>query len=209
LEREKYDLTASRLGKEKMDTTNTITIVVAIVLVLLIGGLLGMLFTRRQRTKHLQERFGPEYDRTVQEVGDQRRAEEELEARLDHVKALEIRPLSTEETDRFTNEWQFAQAEFVDEPLAALRKANQLIKEVMSIKGYPVDDFEQRAADISVDYPNLVIDYRELRAIATKGDDEDVTTEEMRQAMVHARALFENLVQPEAQLEDTDQKEKM
>lgn len=192
-----------------MDTTNTITIVVAIVLVLVIGGLLGMLFTRSQRTKHLRERFGPEYDRTVQELGNQRRAEEDLEARLDHVKALEIRPLSTEETDRFTNEWQFAQAEFVDEPLAALRKANQLIKEVMSIKGYPVDDFEQRAADISVDYPNLVIDYRELRAITTKGDDEDVTTEEMRQAMVHARALFENLVQPEAQLEDTDQKEKM
>jgi hypothetical protein len=192
-----------------MDTTNTITIVIAVVVLLFIGGLLGMAFARRQRTKRLQERFGPEYERTVQEVGDQRRAEDELEARLDHVKALEIRPLSAEETDRFTREWQFAQAEFVDEPLAALQKANQLIKEVMGIKGYPVDDFEQRAADISVDYPNLVIDYRELRAIATKRDDEDVTTEEMRQAMVHARALFENLVHPEAQIEDTDQKEKM
>ncbi|HEX9838821.1 MAG TPA: hypothetical protein VGA72_05715 [Anaerolineales bacterium] len=189
--------------------TNTITIVIAVVVLLFIGGLLGMTFTRRQRTKRLQERFGPEYDRTVQEVGDQRRAEDELEARLNHVKALEIRPLSAEETDRFTREWQAAQAEFVDEPLAALQKANQLIKEVMGIKGYPVDDFEQRAADISVDYPNLVIDYRELRAIATKQDDEDVTTEEMRQAMVHARALFENLVHPEAQIEDTDQKEKM
>jgi len=192
-----------------MDTTNTITIVIAIILVLVIGGLLGTLFTRRQRTKRLQERFGPEYDRTLREVGDERRAEEELEARLNHVKALEIRPLSAEETDRFTREWQFAQAEFVDEPLNALQKANQPIKEVMSIKGYPVDDFEQRAADISVDYPNLVIDYRELRAIATKGDDENVTTEEMRQAMVHARALFENLVQQETQIEDTDQKEKM
>ena len=192
-----------------MDTTNIITIVIAVVVLLFIGGLLGMAFSRRQRTKRLQERFGPEYERTVQEVGDQRRAEDELEARLDHVKALEIRPLSAEETDRFTREWQSAQAEFVDEPLAALQKANQLIKEVMGIKGYPVDDFEQRAADISVDYPNLVIDYRELRAIATKRDDEDVTTEEMRQAMVHARALFENLVQPEAQIEDTDRKEKM
>ena len=192
-----------------MDTTNTITIVTAIVLVLVIGGLLGMLFARRQRTKRLQERFGPEYDRTVREVGDQRRAEDELEARLGHVKALEIRPLSAQETENFTREWQLAQAEFVDEPLAALQKANQLIKEVMSTKGYPVDDFEQRAADISVDYPDLVIDYRELRAIATKGDDEAVTTEEMRQAMVHARALFEHLVQPEVKLEDTDQKEKM
>ena len=192
-----------------MDATNTITIVIAVVILLVIGGLLGMALARRQRTKRLQERFGPEYDRTIREVGDQRQAEEELEARLDHVKALEIRPLSAEETDRFTREWQFAQAEFVDEPLAALQKANQLIKEVMSLKGYPVDDFEQRAADISVDYPNLVIDYRELRAIATKGDDEDVATEEMRQAMVHARALFENLVHPEAQIVDTNQKEKM
>ena len=192
-----------------MDTTNTITIVIAVVVLLVLGGLLGLVFTRRQRTKRLQERFGPEYDRTVREVGDQRRAEDELEARLGHVKALEIRPLSVEETERFTREWQLAQAEFVDEPLTALQKANQLIKEVMSVKGYPVDDFEQRAADISVDYPDLVIDYRELRSIATKRDDEDVTTEEMRQAMVHARALFENLVQPEAKVENTDQKEKM
>ena len=192
-----------------MDTTNTNTIIIAVIVLLVLGGLLGMLFTRRQRTKRLQERFGSEYDRTVREVGDQRRAEDELEARLDHVQALEIRPLSAQETERFTREWQLAQAEFVDEPLTALQKANQLIKEVMSLKGYPVDDFEQRAADISVDYPDLVIDYRELRAIATKGDDEAVTTEEMRQAMVHARALFENLVQPEAKEEDTDQKEKM
>ena len=192
-----------------MDTTNTNTIIIAVIVLLVIGGLLGMVFTRRQRTKRLQERFGSEYDRTVREVGDQRRAEDELEARLHHVKALEIHPLSAQETERFTREWQLAQAEFVDEPLTALQKANQLIKEVMSLKGYPVDDFEQRAADISVDYPDLVIDYRELRAIATKGDDEAVTTEEMRQAMVHERALFENLVQPEAKEEDTDQKEKM
>ena len=192
-----------------MDTTNTITIVIAVIVLLVLVGLLGMLFTRRQRTKRLQERFGPEYDRTIREVGDQRQAEEELAARLDHVKALEIRPLSAQETERFTREWQLAQAEFVDEPLTALQKANQLLKEVMSTKGYLVDDFEQRAADISVDYPDLVIDYRELRAIAAKGDDEAVTTEEMRQAMVHARALFENLTQPEVKLEDTDQKEKM
>ena len=192
-----------------MDTTNAITIIIVVVVLLVIGGLLGMLFTRRQRTKRLQERFGLEYDRTVKAIGDRRQAEEELAARLDHVKALEIRPLSADEAERFTSEWQLAQAEFVDEPLASVQKANRLIKEVMNAKGYPVDDFEQRAADISVDYPDLVIDYRELRAIATKGDNEEVTTEEMRQAMVHARALFQNLVQPEAKLEDNNQKEKM
>ncbi|HET9590363.1 MAG TPA: hypothetical protein VFO91_16365 [Anaerolineales bacterium] len=192
-----------------MDTTDTLTIVIAVVVLLVLVGLFAMLFARRQRTKRLQERFGREYDRTVKEVGDRRQAEAELESRLDHVKSLEIRPLSPEETERYTREWQIAQAEFVDEPLASVQKANRLIKEVMSAKGYPVDDFEQRAADISVDYPDLVIDYRELRAIANKGKDDDVTTEEMRQAMVHARALFENLVQPETKVKDTDQKEKM
>lgn len=192
-----------------MDTTNTITIVVAVIVLLIIGGLLGMAFNRRQRTKRLQERFGLEYDRTLSEVGDRRQAEEQLAARLDHVKALEIRPLAAEEAERFTKEWQLAQTEFVDEPLASVQKANRLIKEVMNAKGYPVDDFEQRAADISVDYPELVLDYRELRAIATKGNDDEVTTEEMRQAMVHARALFQNLVQPEAKVEDNNQKEKM
>lgn len=192
-----------------MDTTNTITIVIVVVVLLVLGGLLGMLFTRRQRTKRLQDQFGPEYERTVSEIGNRRQAEDELEARLDHVQSLEIRPLSAEETERFRREWLAAQAQFVDEPLAAVQKANRLIKEVMNARGYPVDDFERRAADISVDYPDLVRDYRELHAIATKGDDEDVTTEEMRQAMVHARALFEDLVQPEAKVEDTDQKEKM
>ena len=192
-----------------MDTTNTITILVAVVVVLVIGGLLGVAFTRRQRTKHLQERFGPEYDRTVREVGDLRQAENELAARLDHVKSLEIRPLSAEETERFTREWQSTQTEFVDEPLVAVQKANRLLREVMNAKGYPVDDFEQRASDISVDYPDLVVDYRELHAIAVKSDDQEVSTEEMRQAMVHGRALFENLVQPETKVEDTDQKEKM
>jgi len=189
--------------------TNTMTIVIVLIALLVIGGLLGMAFTRRQRTKRLQDRFGPEYDRTVSEIGDRRQAEKELEDRLERVKTLEIRPLSAEEAERFTNEWQLAQAEFVDEPLASVQKANRLIKEVMQVKGYPVDDFERRAADISVDYPDLVTDYRELRAIANKGDDEEVTTEEMRQAMVHARALFHDLVQPDGRTEDTSQKEKI
>ncbi|HJR78755.1 MAG TPA: hypothetical protein VJ821_01710 [Anaerolineales bacterium] len=191
-----------------MDTT-TITIIIAVIALLILVGLLSVVNNRRQRTKRLQEQFGLEYDRTLNEVGDRRQAESELEARMDHVKALEIRPLSSEEAQGFADEWQLAQAKFVDEPLAAVQKANRLIKEVMNAKGYPVEDFEQRAADISVDYPNLVIDYRELREIATKGTDEEVTTEEMRQAMVHARALFNELVQPEVQAEDTNQKEKM
>ena len=192
-----------------MDTTNTTVIILAVIAAFVIGGLLGMAFNRRQRTKRLQEKFGPEYERTVRELGDARQAEHELEARLDHVKNLNIRPLSAEETDRFTGEWQASQAEFVDEPLVALQKADRIIREVMKAKGYPVEDFEQRAADISVDYPDLVVDYRGLHLIAVKEDDEEVSTEEMRQAMVHGRALFENLVSKEAEIEEIDEKERI
>lgn len=192
-----------------MDTTNITTIVLAVIVAFIIGGLLGTVFTRRQRTKRLQEKFGPEYERTLNELGDKRQAEHELEARLDHVKTLDIRPLSAEETESYTNEWRVTQAEFVDEPLTALQKADRIIREVMKAKGYPVEDFEQRVADISVDYPELVTDYRGLHLIAVKEEDEEVSTEEMRQAMVHGRALFENLVNKEAEVEEIDEKERI
>jgi hypothetical protein len=185
-----------------MDTTNTTVIILAVVVAFIIGGMLGMLMNRRQRTKRLQEKFGPEYERTVSEIGDARQAENDLEARLDHVRTLDIRPLSADEIHHFRNEWQMTQAEFVDEPLAAMQKSDRLIREVMKAKGYPVEDFEQRVADISVDYPELVADYRGLHLIAFKGANEAVNTEEMRQAMIHGRALFENLVNKEARMEN-------
>ena len=192
-----------------MDISNTATMIVAAVILLVIGGLLGVLFARRQRTKRLQDKFGSEYERTLNETGDQRQAENELEARLEHVKSLEIRPLSADEIDRFTGEWQSTQTEFVDEPLVSIQKADRLIREVMKARGYPVEDFEQRAADISVDYPDLVVDYRGLHLIAVKDDEDEVSTEEMRQAMIHGRALFEDLVKKEADVEVLDEKEKM
>jgi hypothetical protein len=197
------------LEGEKMDTTNTTVLVLAALGALIIVGLIGMILSRRQRTKRLQDKFGPEYDRTINELGDKRQAEHELETRLDHVKKLDIRPLSAEEVDRFTSEWQATQAEFVDEPLAAMRKADQLLSEVMKTKGYPVEDFEQGVADISVDYPDLVVDYRGLHLIAVKDDDDEVSTEEMRKAMVHGRALFENLTMPEPTVEKVDEKEQI
>jgi len=192
-----------------MDISNTATMIVAAVILLVIGGLLGVLFARRQRTKRLQDKFGSEYERTLNETGDQRQAENELEARLEHVKSLEIRPLSADEIDRFTGEWQSTQTEFVDEPLVSIQKADRLIREAMKVRGYPVEDFEQRAADISVDYPDLVLDYRGLHLIAVKDDEDEVSTEEMRQAMIHGRALFEDLVKKEADVEVLDEKEKM
>jgi len=192
-----------------MDITNVTVIALAVVAVLIILGLVGALMSRRQRTKKLQEKFGPEYDRTLGELGDRRQAEQELETRLDHVKKLDIRPLSAEEIDRFTTDWQTTQAEFVDEPLAAVQKADRLLHDVMQTRGYPVEDFEQGVADISVDYPEMVVDYRGLHQIAVKGKDEEVGTEEMRNAMLHARALFENLVKSEPAMEELNEKEKI
>ena len=191
-----------------MEINNTTLILVAVIF-LVIGGLLAVIVTRFQQTKRLKDRFGPEYDRMVNEVGDKRQVENELQARLAHVEQLNIRPLTAEEVNRFALEWQATQTEFVDEPLASLQKADRLLREVMKAKGYPVEDFEQRAADISVDYPDLVTDYRGLHMIAVKEDDDQVSTEEMRQAMVHGRALFENLVRKETHEEVSHQKEKM
>lgn len=191
-----------------MDTNTTVVAIIAAVILLVIGGYLGVVFSRRQRSRRLRDQFGPEYERILNEVGDQKEAEEELEARIDHVKSLDIRSLSEEETERFTHEWRSTQAKFVDHPVAAIQEADQLIKEVMSVKGYPVEDFEQRAADISVDYPDLVTNYRGMLEITTRSEQEDVGTEEIRQAMLHSRALFEELVGTEVH-ENKNQKEKM
>jgi hypothetical protein len=192
-----------------MDLTNTTTLILVAVAFLIIGGLLAMAAMRFQRSRRLRERFGPEYERLVQEAGDKKKAESELEARLAHVEALDIRPLSADEVNRFALEWQSTQTEFVDEPHASLQKADQLIREVMKARGYPVEDFEQRAADISVDYPDLVTDYRGLHMIAVKEADDEVSTEEMRQAMVHGRALFEQLVSKETMETASTRKERI
>jgi len=192
-----------------MNLSNTTQLVLVAIVFLVIGGLLAMAVMRVQRTKRLKERFGPEYERAMNELGDKRRAEDELDARLAHVNTLNIRPLTAEEVNRFSLEWQKTQTEFVDEPLTALQKADRLIREVMKTRGYPVEDFEQRAADISVDYPELVTDYRGLHLIAVKEKEDNVSTEEMRQAMVHGRALFENLITQRAEEEAVPQKEKI
>lgn len=184
------------------------TIAIVVLVLLIVGGLLGVSFARRQRTVQLQKRFGPEYDRAMQELGDEKEVQKVLNSRLDHVKSLDIRTLSKDEADRFNTEWRAAQAQFVDEPLAAVKRANRLIREVMSTRGYPVDDFEQRAADISVDYPELVADYRALHALALKGEKTPLDTEELRQSMLHVRSLFNELVKEDF-TEQTEKKEKV
>jgi uncharacterized protein YneF (UPF0154 family) len=178
---------------------STLTIIIIVVLVVvIIGVILGLVFARRNRSDRLQEHFGPEYDRTVQTMGDEKKAQTELNERQKHVEALDIRPLSVSERERYLAEWAAVQSKFVDEPGQAIVDADRLIMEVMQIRGYPVSDFDQRAADISVKYPALVTNYRGAREIANKNKLQQANTEELRQAMIYYRSLFEELLKTES-----------
>jgi len=178
----------------------TYIIIIAVLLVLLIIGaiLLAPVFARRRRTERLQEHFGPEYDHTVQSMGGEKKAQTELDERQKHVQALDIRPLSVSERGRYLADWTAVQSKFVDEPGQAIVDADHLIMEVMQLRNYPVSDFEQRAADLSVNYPALVTNYRAAREIAIKNEQGQVDTEELRQAMIYYRSLFEELLGTEA-----------
>src|SRR2546423_501 len=136
----------------------------------------------RRRTKQLQGRFGPEYDRTLESAQNQKVAESELAAREERRKRLEVRPLSSAARERYRAQWQSVQAQFVDTPAAAVASADQLIQSAMAERGYPVEDFETRAADISVDHPQVVENYREGHRLAQRGADGDGSTEDLRQA---------------------------
>jgi hypothetical protein len=170
-------------------------IVVAIVAIAALVIVVGWLATERRRSMQLKERFGPEYDRAVASTGERRRAESELDARQRRVDQLQIRRLDANERDRFTAMWRVVQTRFVDEPPEAVHDADQLIGKVMAARGYPVADFEQRAADVSVDHPQVVDHYRIAHGIAERGDGSVADTEDLRQAMVHYRALFSDLLE--------------
>ncbi len=172
----------------------TITILTVVLVVVVIGVLLALVFARRSRVKRLQDHFGPEYELTVQTLGDEKKAQIELEGRQKHVKSLDIRPLSASERERYLAEWTAVQSKFVDEPGQAIIDADRLIVEVMKARAYPISDFEQRAADLSVNYPDLVTNYRAARQIAIKNEQHQADTEELRQAMIHYRALFQELL---------------
>jgi hypothetical protein len=179
-------------GVIPMDTQTLVIVVLAVALVAVVG---WILYDRR-RSESLKSRFGPEYGRVVDDADDRRAAESELEARQRRVAKLDIQPVPEAERDRYAAEWKTVQAHFVDEPAAAISEADRLIGEVMEAQGYPMADFEQRAADVSVDHPNVVEHYREAHTIATLGAEQDgaTDTEDLRQAMVHYRALFEDLL---------------
>jgi hypothetical protein len=149
----------------------------------------------RMRSAELHRRFGPEYDRAVEEFGSPMRAERELSARTRRVEKLHFRELSNGDRARYATTWRGIQEQFVDDPTGAVSGANGLIKDVMRARGYPIDDFDQRVADLSVDHASVVQHYRAARALSQASQDGQVGTEELRQAFVHYRALFADLLQ--------------
>jgi hypothetical protein len=158
------------------------------------------LIVRRRRTEQLKRRFGPEYDRTVLEQhGDARVAEAALAEREKRVEKFPLRVLSAVDHEAYTVEWSAVQRRFVDDPSAAVKSADRLVGRAMIDRGYPMTDFEQQAADISVSYPVVVQNYRAGHEIVMRHADGHATTEELRQAMIHYRTLFDELLQPAAE----------
>lgn len=172
-------------------TTTQIILIVAVIVVIIAA---VALYLQRRRSERLRQHFGPEYDRTMAESGGRRRAEHVLEERADRVKKFHLRPLSSEDKARYTEQWDHVQAHFVDAPAGAVAEADQLLGDVMATCGYPMSDFEQRAADISVDHPIVTQNYRAAHEIATRQAKGQASTEDLRRAMIHYRALFDDLV---------------
>jgi hypothetical protein len=166
-----------------------IAVAAAIVLIAIVAGAM-----RARRSRKLQERFGPEYDRVAADAPSRREAESDLREREKRREELDIRPLDPDDRERYRARWQEVQAEFVDDPAAAVTHADRLIQEVMHARGYPVDDFDQRASDLSVDHPRVVENYRAAHGIAVAHERHKAGTEDLRVAVKHYRELFDELV---------------
>jgi predicted nucleic acid-binding protein len=167
-----------------------IAVVVAVVVLAAI-----VVYANNRRRARLQQRFGSEYERTVEERGDERSAEKELAERERQREKIDIVPLSEDARGRYLESWRAVQTRFVDDPGTAVGEADRLITDVMRDRGYPIEDFEQRAADVSVDHPEVVQNYRAAHALHLKNERDEGDTEDLRQAFVHYRALFEELVE--------------
>lgn len=180
-----------------MNTTSTNSIILFVILAAVLLGVAVWFMSQRQKqqSKRLQERFGPEYDRAVNELGGRTKAESELIAREKRVEKLKVIPLAPADATRFTQAWNALQARFIDNPKGVVADADRLVRELMLKRGYPMSDFERRAADISVDHPAVVENYRAAQAIATRDERGEADTEELRKAVVHYRTLFDELLE--------------
>ena len=175
-------------------TPETVRVVVIAVVVLAAAAIVWLLLLRRRSTA-LRNRFGPEYERTVREAGSPRKAEAMLERRAERIAKLDIHPLSPADSARFSQAWFELQKRFVDAPERSVDEADRLVRDVMLARGYPMADFDRRAEDISVHYPYVVRNFRAARAIADRSREHQATTEELRQAVVYYRSLFDELLE--------------
>ncbi|HEU5307637.1 MAG TPA: hypothetical protein VFW97_09935 [Acidimicrobiia bacterium] len=171
-----------------------IWIVIAVVVVLVIIAVVAAAMSKSRRRHHLQERFGSEYDRTVEGADRRRDAERDLRDREQRHDELELRPLSDASRQRYTQQWQDMQTGFVDRPQVAVADADRLVTDLMRERGYPVDDFETRSDLVSVDHPDVVENYRTAHGIAVRTVDGRTSTEDLRQAVISYRALFEEML---------------
>lgn len=177
-----------------MDVNMDPRVLGAIIIGIAVLALAGWFIWQRQRSERLQRHYGQEYQRTVSELG-RHRAEAELERRAQRVRQLNIHPLSAEQREQFAVQWRGVQTAFVDNPPQAVTDADRLVEETMRARGYPIDDFESRVSNLSVDHPRVVHNYRLTREIAVRHRRGEASTEDLRKAMVYYRELFEDLLE--------------
>jgi hypothetical protein len=190
-----------------MPAWSWIVIAAAVVIVVAMAVIVARSVNRRKRSERLKNHFGPEYERAVGEAGDQRAGEKELVARERKRQKLDIVALSPEAHAKYAEHWRTVQTAFVDNPSKAVGDADRLVTQVMRERGYPVDDFDQRAADISVDHPNVVEHYRAAHTLHMAQEQGDIGTEAQREAFVHYRALFEKLLATDLETDKDTPKE--
>jgi hypothetical protein len=173
-------------------TTATVLVIAVVVVA---AAILAWYFLGKQRSKKLKSQFGPEYTHAIDQYGNQAKAEDALIARQKRHEKLKLRSLSIQEQENFANQWHQTQSQFVDDPARSIQDADRLVCEVMTSRGYPMLEFDNRAEDLSVDYPMVVRNYRAAHAIASRHDEAQASTEELRQALVYYRDLFDELLE--------------
>ena len=175
-----------------MDPETLIPVIIVVAALIVIA---AVLITRQRKSKHLKEQFGPEYDRAVDQHGNARNAEVILLEREKRVEKFSLRPLTPSDRERYAEEWAAIQRRFVDDPASAVNQADTLVNTVLAARGYPIGEAEQRAADISVNYPSLVQNYRSARGVMLRHSQSQASAEDLRLAMVNFRSLFGELLE--------------
>ncbi|HTS09664.1 MAG TPA: hypothetical protein VMP68_29125 [Candidatus Eisenbacteria bacterium] len=178
-----------------MDQNQTAIVIGILVILIVVIAVIAYVYSRKRRRLQIRQRFGPEYDRVVQQEGDPRKAEGVLEFRQRRREKYKIHPLSANDRSSFAVRWNEVQARFVDDPRGAVTVADSLVTDIMQARGYPIGEFNQRAEDLSVDYPQIVENYRAAHEIAVRHGAGKASTEDLRQAMVHYRLLFQELLE--------------